>query len=455
MPRRRVADATARGVAHEVLVRVETTDAFADVLLGERLAGATLAEDDVRLCTQLVYGTLAWQGRLDHHLAALFKRPLARLEADVLCALRLGLYQLLFLERVPAYAAIDTSVSLVAERGRGPRGLVNALLRKASAGPHTLALPPAADRTRRLAVEWSHPEWLVARWIAEHGAEEMDAMLRADNEPPPTTLRVNPARAAQSDVTAELARHGIPASPGRWAASAVVIERGGVRAAGAALLETGQVSLQSEASQLVVDLLDPRPGMTVLDACAAPGGKTTAIAERLRGAGRVLALDPRRAGLARLGVECRRLGLERVLAAVGDARFPPARPGFDAVLVDAPCSGLGTLRRHPEVRWRRRPEDVPRLAALQKAILDRSAPLVRPGGTLVYAVCTLTREENEGVLEDFLAGHPRFGVEPATRVLRGEARDLVGADGCVRTYPHRHALDGFFAVRLARRDGLG
>jgi 16S rRNA (cytosine967-C5)-methyltransferase len=144
-----------------------------------------------------------------------------------------------------------------------------------------------------------------------------------------------------------------------------------------------------------------------------------------------------------------------VLAAIGDAHFPPARAGFDAVLVDAPCSGLGTLRRHPEVRWRRRPEDVPRLAALQKAILDRIAPLVAPGGVLVYAVCTLTHEENEGVLQDFLSSHPTFGVEPATRVLSGTALELVSEDGCVRTYPHRHGLDGFFAVRLARRSVLG
>jgi 16S rRNA (cytosine967-C5)-methyltransferase len=195
--------------------------------------------------------------------------------------------------------------------------------------------------------------------------------------------------------------------------------------------------------------------MRVLDACAAPGGKTTAIAERLAGSACVLALDPRRAGLARLGAECRRLGLDRVVAAVADARFPPARIAFDAVLVDAPCSGLGTLRRHPEVRWRRRPEDVPRLAALQRAILDQCAPLVRAGGALVYAVCTLTREENEDVVRDFLAGHPTFGVEPAGEVLAGEARQLVSPDGCVRTLPHRHGLDGFFAVRLARRATLG
>jgi 16S rRNA (cytosine967-C5)-methyltransferase len=195
--------------------------------------------------------------------------------------------------------------------------------------------------------------------------------------------------------------------------------------------------------------------MDVLDACAAPGGKATAIAERLAGTGRVLALDPRRRGLTRLDAECDRLGLGRLSAAVADARFPPTRRSFDAVLVDAPCSGLGTLRRHPEVRWRRRPEDVPRLAALQRALLDRVAPLVRPGGALVYAVCTLTHEESEGVIRDFLAAHPTFGVEPADRVLTGAARELVDSEGFLRTLPHRHGLDGFFAARLARRHTLG
>jgi len=446
---------TARTVAHDILVRVETTDAFADVLLGNRLAGGSLGPEDARLCTQLVYGTLAWQGRLDHHLQALFKRPLARLEPPVLCALRLGLYQLLFLERVPAYAAIDASVTLVRRHGPGVRGLVNALLRKASAGPHTLALPPAAERVRRLAVEWSHPEWLVERWAHAYEPEALVALLRADNEPAPTTLRVNPRRASRDDVIEELGRHGVIARPGAWTASAVVIERGGAGALGATALAGGRVSFQSEASQLVVDLLAPRSGMRVLDACAAPGGKSTAIAERLAGTGQVLALDPRRAGLGRLHAECDRLGLTGVSAAVADARFPPTHAVFDAVLVDAPCSGLGTLRRHPEARWRRRPEDVPRLAALQRAILDQVSPLVRPGGVLVYAVCTLTSEESEDVIRDFVAAHPTFGVEPAQRVLPGSARELCDPDGFVRTLPSRHGLDGFFAARLAREPALG
>jgi 16S rRNA (cytosine967-C5)-methyltransferase len=370
-------------------------------------------------------------------------------------ALRLGLYQLLFLERIPAYAAIDTSVSLVRRQGPGVRGLVNAVLRKAAAAPHALALPPASDRVRRLAVEWSHPEWLVERWAGAYEPDDLVALLRTDNEAPAATLRVNPRRAGRDELLEELAGAGLMARPGRWGQAAIVLERGGTGAAASSLLATGRASFQSEASQLVVDLLDVRPGQAVLDACAAPGGKTTGVAERLAGRGHVLALDTRRAGLARLAREAERLGLGGIHIAAADARFPPSSHRFDAVLVDAPCSGLGTLRRHPEAKWRRRPEDVPRLAALQKALLDQLAPLVAPGGVLVYAVCTLTREEGEDVVRDFLAGHPGFGVEPADRVLPRSACELVGADGLLRTFPHRHGLDGFFAARLARRPGLG
>jgi 16S rRNA (cytosine967-C5)-methyltransferase len=448
MSRRPLNEVTARTLAHEVLLRVEATDAFADVLLGERLGRAALGAEDARLLTQLVYGTLAWQGRLDHHLETLFGRPLSRLAPAVLCALRLGLYQLLFLERIPAYAAIDTSVSLVASEGPGVRGLVNAILRRAASGPHTLALPPAADRPRRLAVEWSHPQWIVERWATTY--DDLVALLRADNEGPKTTLRVNPGRATSGDVVAEIARRDAVAHPGQWASSAVVLERGGTRALAPRLLEEGRVSFQSEASQVVIDLLAVRPGMDVLDACAAPGNKATAIAERLAGSGRLIALDPRRSGLERLTAECARLGLARLSPVVADGRFPPTRHGFDAVLVDAPCSGLGTLRRHPEVRWRRQPEDVPRLAALQRALLDRVAPLVRRGGALVYAVCTLTQEESEDVIRDFVSRHPTFGVEPADRVLAGAARELVDSEGYLRTLPHRHGIDGFFAARLVR-----
>ena len=452
MPRRGVAGTDARIVAHEVLVRVETTDAFADVLLADRLAraprrAARLAHAaDQALATRLVYGTLAWQGRLDHHLKGLVRMPVADLDPPVRAALRLGLYQLLFLDRVPAYAAVDASVGLArAAEGAGAAGLVNAVLRRAAvAGAAGLALPdPAADPLERLAIEWSHPRWLVERWAAELGRDELPRLLAANNVRGPSAVRANRLRTTRDALRAELAAARVAALPSAWAPDGLVVEKGAARLRALPAWRDGRLAFQGEAAQLVTTLLALAPGDRLLDACAAPGGKAAQAAALLEGRGLVVALDRRPGGVRRVREEAARLGAACVEAAVGDARRPPFARPFDAVLVDAPCSGLGTLRRHPELRWRRRTEDIPRLAALQREILAGVAPLVRPGGLLVYAVCTLAREENEDVVEWFQGAHPAFVLErPAL------ARDLLAPAGYLRTLPHRHGLDGFFAARL-------
>jgi 16S rRNA (cytosine967-C5)-methyltransferase len=447
VPRRRLAEPApdARALALDVLLRVERTDAFADVLLARRLADARLPTVEQALATRLVYGTLAWQGRLDFHLDALLSRtPVARLPPRVRAALRLGLYQLLFLERVPAYAAVDTSVAFAGGAGAGMRALANAVLRRAATlGRAGLALPDASDPMTRLAVEWSHPRWLVERWVTELGAGEAAALLAADNEHAATTIRARPG--TREALAAELDAAGVAATPGLFAPDALLVERGGARLRGSPAWREGRLAFQGEASQLVVPLLGLEPGVRVLDVCAAPGGKTAHAAAL---GGRVVALDRRFAGVLRIRDEAARLGLAHVVAAVGDARRPPVAGPFDAVLVDAPCSGLGTLRRHPELRWRRRPEDVARLADLQRAILAAVADLVRPGGVLVYAVCTLTREENEETVAAFQRGAPRFAVEDARAHLPASAAATVDGAGFLRTLPHRHGLDGFFAARL-------
>jgi 16S rRNA (cytosine967-C5)-methyltransferase len=434
----------ARALAHEILVRVETTAAFADVLLGDRLAHTRLAATDRAFATSLVYGTLAWQGRLDHHLTGLLHAPVERLDPPVRAALRLGLYQLLFLDRVPAYAAVETSVQLTRRSARAATGLVNAVLRRAaSAGRSGLPLPDlAADPLERLAIEWSHPRWLVERWAAEVGLEELPDLLAADNARGPTTIRTC---ALAERVRQELEAAGVHALPGRWARDALVVELGSARLRRLAAWREGRFAFQGEASQLLVPLLGAMAGARVLDACAAPGGKTAHAAMLVGENGTVVALDQRASGLRRLRDESVRLGT-RVLATAGDARRPPFSRRFDAVLVDAPCSGLGTLRRHPELRWRRRPEDLPRLAALQRAILAGVAPLVRPGGVLVYAVCTLAREENEEVVAWLAGAAPRFVLEDAARA-GGVPSELVTPAGFLKTFPHRHGLDGFFAAR--------
>jgi 16S rRNA (cytosine967-C5)-methyltransferase len=446
MPRELRPDRDARALAHDVLVRVETTDAFADVLLGERLARSDLAGPDLALATRLVYGTLAWQGRLDHHLRTLVRTPLDRLDPPVRAALRLGLYQLLFLDRIPDYAAVDASVRLVRDLGRGAAGLVNAVLRRAAARTPDLPQPEAADDPlERLAVEWSHPRWLVERWASAFGMAEVPHLLAANNVPGPTAVRANRLRTTRESLLAELGATGVDAVAGRWADDAVVVEGAAARLRTLPAWREGRLAFQGEASQLVTALLGLRAGR-LLDVCAAPGGKACHAAAILAGAGRVVAADRRLAGARRIRAEAARLGAT-VAVAVGDARQPSFAGAFDAVLVDAPCSGLGTLRRHPELRWRRRPEDIARLAAVQREMLAGVAPLVRPGGVLVYAVCTLAREENEDVVAAFRATHPGFVVEHAAHAARLPA-ELVTTDGFLQTVPHRHGLDGFFAARL-------
>jgi 16S rRNA (cytosine967-C5)-methyltransferase len=346
VPRRRIAGgAEPRAIAQSVLLRVEATDAFADVLLADRLAGATLAAADHALATRLVYGTLAWQGRLDHHLRGLVRTPLDRLDPPVRIALRLGLYQLLFLDRVPAYAAVDASVRLARAAGRGAAGLVNAVLRRAASDPGALGLPdPGADPLGRLAVEWSHPRWLVERWSTEVGLDDLPRLLAANNERAATAMRANRLRTTPEALRDALAAAGARATRSRWAPDGLVVEQAAARLRGTPAWDAGHFAFQSEASQLIAPLLGVSPGARILDACSAPGGKAAHVAALLGGSGLVAALDRRAAGARRAAAEAGRLGADVVLVAAGDARRPPFARLFDAVLVDAPCSGLGNAR---------------------------------------------------------------------------------------------------------------
>ena len=439
-----------RRLAWRVLNAVED-GAFADAALGTTLRGAHLEPRDRGLATQLVYGTLAWQGLLDHILTHLGREP-RRLDAEVRTLLRLALFQLVKLDRVPAFAAVDTAVELAKTiKGGAPSGLVNALLRRFLREGQPLALPPEADRARYLAVATSHPQWLVERWLAELGADEAMALLASDNQPAPTTLRVLSSRVPRTTVLAGLADVQVAARPTRYAADGIVLESAADPIALPGWRE-GWFTVQGETSQLVAAMLGVAPGARVLDACAAPGGKALIAAGAAGATGLVVAVDQHRAGLTRLGEEAARLGLRVVRVRADARRLPLAESArFDAVLVDAPCSGLGTLRQHPEIRWRRQPADVAALAALQARVLAAAAAHVRPGGALLYATCTIARDENDAVVDDFLAAHADFAPDDPRPLLPVAAHELIDARGVLRTFPHRHGLDGFFAVRMTRR----
>jgi 16S rRNA (cytosine967-C5)-methyltransferase len=441
----------ARALALDVLLRIEKESVHADVTLAAALTASGLSTRDRALATRLVYGTLAWQGRLDWQLAHLANREPTTLDAHVRATLRLGLLQIDLLDRIPDHAAVTTSVELAKRHVPAASGLVNAVLRRATRERHHLPLPdPTVDPAAHLAIALSHPRWLVERWQARFQPGELRELLTADNEAAPTVLRARPGD--RDALVARLTAAGVACEAGRFGPDAVRVQA--VDPHGLPGWAEGAFSVQSEASQLVAHLLAPKPGLRVLDACAAPGGKTTYVADLMSDRGLIVALDHRRRGARAVAANAKRLGLRSIAALALDAGAADAAFGdrtFDRVLVDAPCSGLGTLRAHPEIRWRRQPADLVRLATQQRRILEAVTPLVKPEGVIVYATCTLTDEENEGVVAAWLEAHPELGRERAEAYVPEAARILVDAGGSLRTFPHRDDLDGFFAVRIRRR----
>lgn len=411
---------------------------------------------DRGLVTEVTAGVLRWQRALDHRIAAAANRPTDRLDPEVLVVLRVGAYQLLYLERVPPAAAVHQAVELVRRVGKASAaGLVNAVLR-AIASPArrpSLPAPPRSTTDRRAAIDFlgitgSHPDWLVGRWLDRLGFETARRWVEFDNAPAPVTLRANRLRCDRDELAATLDSQGVTTTPTRHAADGLRVLAGHPLRTPA--FEAGLFVVQDEASQLIAQLANVRPGERVLDACAAPGGKTSALAGGLQRQGLLVAADRRTARLRLLRETLGRTGSPGMPVLQLDlARGAPFGPVFDCVLVDAPCSGLGVLRRDPDIRWRRRAEDLERLAAVQRAMLTQAARVVRPAGRLVYATCSSEPEENQEVVADFLRGHADF-----VRVPGGGAAGLSPAlfddDGHLVTRPHPDGLEGFFGAVLQR-----
>ena len=442
-----------RELAVEILLKVDERKAYADILLDHALKTASLSPQDQALLTQLIYGALRWRGRIDWQLSRVLPRPLAGMNGYLRNLLRLTLYQLFFLDRVPDYAAVNEGVELAKRRG-GPKaaGLVNAVTRRLLREKDHLADLPEGDAARQLSVQWSHPEWLVKKWLGYFGGKETEALLRANNEESPLVLRANRLKVDREALLQKLTAAGIEAIRSSWAPQAIVLKTGSpvVKLPGFA---EGLFQVQGEASQLVAFLLDPKPGERVLDACAAPGGKTTHIAELMEDRGELVANDISARGLEKLKENVQRLGLTCVEAVAADVtqglKGQLASP-YDRILADVPCSGLGTLRSHPEAKWHREEKDIGRLSRLQRKILEQLPPYLKPGGILVYATCTLTREENEEVVEDFLRDHDDFALENGADFLPEPARSMARGNYFL-ALPHKHGTDGFFAARMRKQ----
>ncbi len=405
---------------------------------------------DRAFATELMYGAVRWRRRLDWMLGRLLRGKPESLTPWIRLILHMGLYQLLMMDRVPAAAATHASVQLARRYGhRGTVGLTNAILRSAVRQRDELERPPRGeDPVTELGVTHSYPAWMARRWIERYGVESAAALMEAGNRPPPLTIRVNASRTSKQDLADTLERDGIEVKPGRWLGDFLSIRHGGdLRALPSH--ETGLFQVQDESAGLAVRLLGPEPGETVVDLCCAPGGKTTYIAQIVGAGGMVIACDSSPHRLRRVEEHRRRMGLGQVRLVAMDGRSPGVAVEADRVLVDAPCSGLGTIARRPDLRWRRTAEDIKRLRGEQQALLERGAEMLKPGGVLVYSTCTIEPEENEAVVDAFLAVHPGFRTD-IPEDWPAELEEVTDGAGSIATLPPVHGVDGSYAARLRK-----
>lgn len=436
---------SARKEALAVLIACRTRGAWADAALSAHLKG--LSPADAGLCSRIVYGVIQNETLLDFYLSGFCTQKLDHLQPPLADILRIGAYQILFLDRVPDSAAVHTSVDLAKGAGRGQAsGLVNAVLRRLCREKTCLPAIPDRDEVKYLSILYSHPKWLVKRLLTLLGREGAEAFLRNSNSQPPAAAQVNACRASLEEAAVALEAEGVKSEVHPWLPDCLYLQGTGdlerLRA-----FQEGMIYIQDPAARLAVLAAEPRPGSRVLDVCAAPGGKSFAAAIAMGDRGEIVSCDLHENKLKRIREGAARLGLASIHTEAADGRTlrEEWRDGFDLVLVDAPCSGLGILRKKPDIR-KKSADDLFTLPVVQSAILDNAARYVRPGGTLLYSTCTILPEENGEVTEAFLGTHPKFSRE--SFALPGPAG---GTDGQVTLWPHLHGTDGFYICRMTRR----
>ncbi|MBN2201287.1 16S rRNA (cytosine(967)-C(5))-methyltransferase RsmB [bacterium] len=429
------------------LSRVFGTDGYADRILENAFLRTPLDARDKALCTEIVFGTLRWWKRIDRILEIRFRGDWNRAPEAVRRICETAVYQILFLSKVPAYAAVDEAVNLGAEILHGRwKSVINALLRAVIRGKEDAVDVSGMDDLTALSMLWSHPRWMVENRISRFGRDRAERMCLADNERPGLGLRVNILAAERGAVLSELAGQGIEAEPFPWLDEYLTVRKTGVLTELPAFRE-GRVTAQDPSAGMAVRLLDPRPGESILDMAAAPGGKTTHAAERAGDQALIVATDVHPGRLRLLSRGVRRLGLHSVSAVASDGAAAVRKP-FDKILLDAPCSGMGVVRRRPELKWRRTPEDVSRLTAVQARMLESADRILKPGGVLVYSTCTVTEEENRGVVDAFRSAHPSYRIDDPARFLP----EALISGGCAETSTDVHGTDGAFAVRMIKTE---
>jgi len=445
----------ARKIALQILNEVDKRRRTLDSILADVCAKETLIRQDRALLNAIVYGVLRWRKCLDHIISHYSKIRLDKIEPKVLNILRLGIFQIRYLDRIPESAAVNTSVE-IAKSVAGPwvAGFVNAILRNVSRSHGNVTFPDfEKDPVSALSIRKSFPAWLVARWLDRFGIHKTATLCDTINTIPPISLRTNTIKISREILLKTIQTEATRAEPMAYAPDGICIAEPSTSIPELDAFQKGSFQVQDEAAQLVSLLLNPKPQETVLDACAGLGGKTGHIAQLMKNQGKIIALDKNAARLKQLEADMHRLGIT-----IGSTRhqdlynlshhqeFGP----FDRILLDAPCSGLGVLRRNPDIKWSSSKQNLKRYYQRQATLLELLSPFLRPSGILVYAVCSTEPEENEAVIETFLKGNKNFGVDTNHGCLPQEVISLMGSSRYIRTYPDFCDMDGFFMARLRR-----
>ncbi|MCJ8011268.1 16S rRNA (cytosine(967)-C(5))-methyltransferase RsmB [Paenibacillus sp. KQZ6P-2] len=436
----------------DVLTRVEQEGAYSNLQLNSALQRASLSREDTGLATELVYGTVARLNTLDYFLERFVAKGLNKLQPWVRSLLRLSLYQMMYLDRIPPHAVVNEAVNLAKRRGhQGISGMVNGVLRNILRNREQLVLPEDLSPAKRIALEHSHPLWLVERWISQYDEAVAEAICRANNEPPAVSVRVNTTMISRDEMLAEMKEAGLDAVPSSLSPEGILVLSGGNMAL-SDWYRDGQISVQDESSMLVAGAVGPASGMKILDCCAAPGGKTAHIAELMKDQGEIIANDLHEHKRKLIGEQAERLGLDTIHTVTGNAlelvqKYPAG--SFDRILLDAPCSGLGVIRRKPDLKWTKTAGDIGEIASLQRELLDSVSSLLRVGGILVYSTCTIDSEENEGTVQHFLKTHPGFGLPEDAGEEWSKLHSKTEGVG-VQILPQDYHSDGFYIARLQR-----
>ena len=435
-----------RGLAVKILNRIDRTDAYLDKMLDSELKGSELKANDKALLYEIVHGVIRYLGRIDWVLTGFYKGQFSKCIPNVKNAMRVALYQILFLDKVPDYAAVNEAVDFVKKlQGDKSANLTNAVLRNIIRNKNGIRYPKRdEDLSGYLSAYHSHPSWMVKRWLARYGEEFTENLLKTNNNRPTLSLRVNGLVSNSDEVTQLLKSVELDYTKGKYLPNFIKL-KGMSNISEWEFFTKGYFSVQDESTGFSCYFLDPKPNERVLDLFAAPGGKTSLLADLMQNKGEIVAIDKYESRLNLLKKNLIRLSITNVKAIEADALEFEDEEKFDKILLDVPCSGLGTISKKPDIKWRRDISDIRKLSELQPKLLEKGASLLKPGGELVFSTCTIEPEENFDVIKKFLEKHKEFELINATNYFE---KVLVGENGCLQTYPNIHGIDGAFAAKL-------